>query len=78
MFKYIKYYITPILTPVVMIGILLGGHWMWLGIAVLFFVMIVGDAILNEDTSQPKYNHPWLIEVPLHLALPIITILQLQ
>ena len=75
--KYLRYYITPILAPAVIIGIFLGGHWMWLGLAVLFVVAIGGDAVLGEDASQPEYSHPWLIELPLHLALPIIIIMLL-
>ena len=76
--KYLRYYITPILAPTVIIGIFIGGHWMWLGLIVLFIVVIGGDAALGEDTSQPKYSHPWLIELPLHLALPIIILMLLS
>ena len=42
MMKYLRYYITPILAPTVIIGIFLGGHWMWLGLVVLFVVVIGG------------------------------------
>ena len=77
MWKYLRYYITPILAPTVIIGIFLGGHWMWLGLVVLFIVVIGGDAVLGEDTSRSEYNHPWLIELPLHLALPIIVLILL-
>jgi len=70
--KYLKYYITPFLAPIVMIGILLGGHWMWLGLIVLFAIVIGGDAFFGDDVSHSKYSHPWLIELPLHLALPLI------
>jgi hypothetical protein len=75
MIKYLKYYITPILAQTVILGIFLSGNWMWLGFIVLFIVVIGGDAILGEDTSKPKYNYPWLIELPLHLALPIIVLM---
>ena len=68
--KYLKYYITPVLSPIIIIGILLGGHWMWLGFGELLIVMIIGDYVLGEDASKPEYNSPWLIELPLHLALP--------
>ena len=78
MMKYLNYYITPVLSLVVMIGILLGGHWMWFGLAVLFVVVIGGDAVLGEDASQPEYRHPWLIELPLHLALPFVAMLLLS
>ena len=73
--KYIKYYITPFLTFSVIIGILLGGHWMFLGLAVIFFVMIFGDALLREDHSQPEYSYPLFLELPLHLAVPMILVL---
>ena len=76
--KYIQYYIVPLLSISVLIGIFLGGPWMWLGFVIIFMVMIGGDAILGEDLSQPEYSHPWLIEFPLHLALPMIIILLLS
>ncbi|HIA36491.1 MAG TPA: alkane 1-monooxygenase [Flavobacteriales bacterium] len=70
--KYLKYFITPALAPVVMVGILLGGHWMWLGLIVLFAIVIGGDILLGDDVSRSEYSHPWLIELPLHLALPFV------
>ena len=76
--KYLRYYITPILAPTVIIGIFLGGHWMWLGLIVLFVVVMGGDAVLGEDASLHEYRNPWLIELPLHLALPIIILLLLS
>jgi len=76
--KYLKYFITPILAPVVMIGIFMGGHWMWLGIIVLFTIVIGGDMVFGEDSSRPKFNHSWLIELPLHLALPLVFLLLLS
>ena len=78
MTKYMKYYIVLFLSLSVLIGIFLGGHLMCLGLAVLFVVVIGGDAVLGEDAAQPEYSHPWLIELPLHLALPMIIILLLS
>ncbi|MBT3216336.1 MAG: alkane 1-monooxygenase [Candidatus Marinimicrobia bacterium] len=75
--KYLKYYLTPILTGFVLWGIFLGGHWMWLGFVVLFFVMILGDTFLGDDINQPDFHYPMLLEIPLHLALPVIVILLL-
>ena len=77
MMKYLKYYIVPLLSTSVFIGIFLGGHWMWLGLVVLFLVVVGGDAVLGEDDSQPEYSYPWLLEIPLHLSLPIIILLLL-
>ena len=75
MYHYLTYYIIPALTPIFIISILLGGNWMWLGFGILVTIFIIGDAILGEDTAQPDYKHAWIIEVPLHLALPMLTIL---
>ena len=75
--KYLKYYVVPLLSTSVFIGIYLGGHWMWLGIAVLFVVVIVGDAVLGEDNFRYEYSYPRLLEIPLHMALPIIILLLL-
>ena len=78
MMKYLKYYIVPFLSSSVLLGIFLGGHWMWLGLAVILVVVIGGDTVLGEDASQPEYSHPWLVELSLHLALPFIIILLLS
>ena len=42
MMKYLKYYIVLFPMSSVLVGIFLGGHWLWLGLAVLFVVVIVG------------------------------------
>jgi len=70
--KYAKYYIAPLLTSIVLIGILMGSHWMWMGLVTIFVVLILGDAVLGEDPSQPEYNYPWILELPLHMALPFV------
>jgi len=78
MLKYIKYYITPFLTLTVIFGILLGGHWMCLGLGAIIVVMILGDAFLGEDHSQPEYSYPLFLEFPLHMAAPMIFLLLLS
>ena len=59
--KYVKYYVAPLLTSILLIGILIGGHWMWMGFVITFVVMILGDAFLSEDPSKPEYDYPWLL-----------------
>ena len=53
----------------------MGGNWMWMGFVTIFAVMILGDALLSEDASQPEYDYPRLLELPLHMALPFVFIL---
>lgn len=72
MYHYIKYYTIPLIAALVIVGILLGGHWMWLGFSILCIVVVGGDAVLGEDPSIPEYSYSRLLEVPLHLALPTV------
>ncbi len=74
MYHYIKYFLTPSLAPIGFVGVLLGGHWMWLGMIILTVVVIGGDALLGEDPKLQAYKYPWINEIPLHLALPLITV----
>ncbi len=56
----------------------MGGNWMWMGFVIIFSVMIIGDAFLSKDTSQPEYDYPKLLELPLHMALPFVFVLLLS
>ena len=48
MFKYTKYLTNNIFIGAMMLGCILGGHWMWLG----FVFVIVGDAELLGSGSE--------------------------
>ncbi|HET7204765.1 MAG TPA: alkane 1-monooxygenase [Steroidobacteraceae bacterium] len=56
-------------------GIALGGPWMWLGIAVIYGVMIVGDELIGDDYSEPAYAHRRLLDALLYLAVPVLGLL---
>lgn len=53
-------------------GIALGGAWMWLGIAVIYGVMIVGDELIGDDYSEPAYAHRRLLDALLYVAVPVL------
>ena len=75
MFKYLKYYITPIISPVIIAGLLLGGNYMWFGFIFLLIIFLLGDAIFSEDLDESHYSFPYIIEFPLFLSLPILIVL---
>lgn len=77
MIHYLKYYFTTLLSPLFLVGLFLGGPWMWLGFAVLTFLMVAGDLVLGDDTDEPEFRHVWLLEIPLQLTLPVLTCLLL-
>ena len=72
MYKYLKYYLSPAIAPFIILGLLLGGPYMWLCFFVLLLLFTVGYAFLSEDIKKPQYKYPFLIEIPLYLALPIL------
>ena len=78
MYHYSKYYLATLIVTTVIIGIFLGGHWMWLGFSVLFFIVVGGDSIFGEDPTSPQYSYPRLLELSLHMALPMIFMLLLS
>jgi len=65
--------LTPVLASAGMVGILLGGHWMWLGFGIMAVVVIGGDLLFGDDSSQSDYKYPWIVQLPLHLAFPILS-----
>lgn len=77
MIHYLKYYFTTFMAPLFVLGILAGGLSMWLGFAVLSALMLIGDALLGDDTDEPEFKHVWLLEIPLQSALPILSVLLL-
>ena len=75
MFKYLKFYITPLISPIIIAGLLLGGNYMWLGFLSLLIIFLLGDAIFPEDMDESRYKYPSIIEFPLFLALPVLIVL---
>ena len=72
MINYIKQFFTPIMLSGVVVGIMIGGPWMWLGVGIILVVMIGGDGMFRDDLSEPEYNHKWILNIPLFLALPVL------
>jgi alkane 1-monooxygenase len=71
--KYLRYYLTPLLTLVVTLGLYLGGAWMWLGLCVALVLLVGGDAVMGDDHSNPTYKYPLLLQLPMFFALPILS-----
>lgn len=72
MLKYARFLGVYVFALATTAGIAMGGAWMWLGFAVIYGVMIVGDEFLGDDLSEPDYHHPALLNFCLYLALPVL------
>lgn len=63
---YLRYYIVPLTTSAGVAGFLLGGSWVWLGVAT-FPVLLLLDMLLPEDTALRRIRSSALADVPLYL-----------
>ncbi|MEO3677518.1 alkane 1-monooxygenase [Rheinheimera sp. FR7-31] len=72
MFNYLKFSLFHWLTLPFLLGIVLGGHWMLLGLLTLTAVIVLGDLLAGDDSSEPDYRHTAWLNALLYSALPAI------
>lgn len=65
-----RYYVVPLTTLAGVVGFLLGGDYVWLGLAT-FPVLLVFDIILPRDVAPRRVGSPFLanLQLYLHVAL---------
>lgn len=63
---YLRYYVVPLTTFCGLLGFVLGGDWVWLGLAT-FPVLLVLDVTLPRDFAPRSIRHRVLADVPLYL-----------
>ncbi|HXW10630.1 MAG TPA: alkane 1-monooxygenase [Steroidobacteraceae bacterium] len=73
--RYLKFLAVHGFVLATTLGIALGGAWMWLGIGVIYAVMIAGDEWIGDDYAEPAYAQPRLLDALLYLALPTLGLL---
>jgi alkane 1-monooxygenase len=74
MTKYLRFLGVYAFAVATVAGLLLGGAWMWLGLAVIYGGTILGDTLLGDSFDEPDYRHPWLLNAMLYLALPALAL----
>lgn len=74
MFDTVRYYLVPLTTLAGVVGFLLGGDYVWLGLAT-FPVLLVFDLILPTDTAPRRIGSPFLTDLPLYLHVGLIVAL---
>lgn len=67
MSDYAKYYVGPVSQVLAAIGFILGGNYVWIGIA-LFPTMVILDAILPRDYSVRKMKSRALAYIPIWIV----------
>lgn len=72
LFHYLKYFLFHAVGAAACAALLAGGAWAPLGLAAVLAYYIAGDALLGDDRSTPRFQHPGLLTAQLWLALPLV------
>jgi len=68
---YLRYYLGAAITAIAILGLGLGGDWVWLGIGV-FPVLFALDVALPKDFKKRNIGNALLGDVPLYLHIPLL------
>ena len=70
MFRYLRFYITPIAGLAISLGLFYGGMWVWM--PAFFYVAgaAVLDQFLKKDLNDESYGLEFFMDLALYLSLP--------
>lgn len=69
---YLKYFLFHAVGLLSAASILIGGRQTSLGLLAVVMIYMLGDAVLGDDTSTPKFKRPGILTFQLWLALPLL------
>jgi len=75
MFKYAKYSLFHVMGLYAAFSIIMGGNFIYLGLAVVYIIFVIGDLVAGSDESTEKYNYPTILTLQLWVALPLIVLI---
>lgn len=67
MVDYLRYYLSPVTILFGVVGLALGGDWVWLGLATLP-VLAIGDTVLPRDLAERRMRSLGLAFIPVILS----------
>jgi len=68
---YLKYSMFHLVSLTAIVAPLMGIYAIYPGLA-LFFLYLLGDIVLGDDTTTPKFKHPGILTFQLWIALPLL------
>ena len=72
---YLKFFLFHAEGLAVATALFAGGGWITLALITFLLFSIVGDMVLGDDTSTPRYRHPKVLTVQLWMALPLLLLI---
>ena len=70
MFRYFRFYITPIYIAIVTVGMLFGEYWLWVPGLIFVIGVSVADQTFSQDYDEKPYRFPFFLDLALYLSLP--------
>lgn len=71
---YLRYYLNSLIVICGITGFLLGGPWVWLGLAT-FVPLFAADLLLGNDYAQREIEKPWLADLVLYVHVVLMVVL---
>ncbi len=75
LWHYLKFFLFHVQGLAVAAALFAGGGWITLGLVGLNLFNTLGDMLLGDDTTTPRYRHPWVLTVQLWMALPVLLLI---
>lgn len=57
------------------VALFAGGGWITLALVSTALFSTLGDMFFGDDTTTPRYRHPWVLTVQLWMALPVLLLI---
>ncbi len=70
-FHYFKFFLSPLFITSIGYGVYVGGTKGLFVLLGLQFFIIFGELFFGDDTSKPKYKHPWILDLALFINVPL-------
>ena len=75
LWHYLKFFLFHVQGLAVAAALFAGGSWITLAFIGLNLFNTLGDMLLGDDTTTPRYRYPWVLTVQLWMALPVLLII---
>ena len=75
LWHYLKFFLFHVQGLSVVVALFAGGGWITLALVSTALFSTLGDMFFGDDTTTPRYRHPWVLTVQLWMALPVLLLI---
>ena len=70
MFRYLRFYVAPVVIMAISCAMFFGQHWLWLPAFLYVGGIAILDQIFAHDVEEAPYANEFLLDLALYLSLP--------